>query len=113
MALPPVSDHAITLDEARALTARYRASAADPVRALLFHREPVAALLGQAGCHGVRMYFGRDDDNALHLVLVGVNGRGEDLTAGMLLQEGWPCPPYCSMMSALNQRPSDHVAVAA
>ncbi len=71
-------------------------------------------MLDQAGCAAVRIYPGHDSAGALHLVLVGVNAHGEDQTAGALLQEGWPCPPFCSPSSALTQDGvHDHVATAA
>jgi hypothetical protein len=93
---------------------RYRESASDPVRALLFHQAPVASLLAQPGCAGVRIYPGRDSAGSLHLVLVGVDVHGEDQTAGVLLQEGWPCPPFCSLTSALiREGIHDPVATAA
>lgn len=82
---PPRVNHRITLDEAIDLTQRYRKAAPASEHGGLFDARQVRDLLSQEGCVGFRFYHGLDKDGGYHLVLVGVNERGEDI-----LPEGRP-----------------------
>ena len=58
-------------------------------------------LLQQKDCAALRVYQGVDDKGHRAPILVGVDSTGKDLTGGLLLQMGFPCPPYCDDASAL------------
>ena len=95
-------NHNITLADAAALTANFRASA--PQNAVLgeyFGRDAVQTLLNAGGSVGVRIYYGRKTDGTPVLVLVGVNENGQDLTAAGVMEYGYPCPPVCDYNSPL------------
>jgi hypothetical protein len=100
MELPP-RDHRITLADAAAQTRRHREANVAPVTAHAFHADQVRALLAQPGCAALRIYHGRDAAGGPTLVLVGVDASGSDLTAGSVLEVGYPCPPFCAAGSPL------------
>lgn len=102
MALPP-RDHHISLNDAITLIARHRsAAAATEVKAHAFARDQLLEVLNQPRCRGLRLYHARGADNAPTLVAVGMDGDGNDLTSGTLLELAMPCPPFCSAANALN-----------
>jgi len=104
--MPPLGprDHHITLAQAIQFTARHRqmATAAATINAGAFLRDQVLELLNQAGCAGIRIYLGRDNNGATNYVAVGVDANGDDMTQGTILEVMWPCPPMCPPSSALN-----------
>ena len=103
MALPPPRDHSVTITAAADSTKRYRDQTGPSAsRAGLFHRAAVDAVLAQPGCVAVRLYYGRGAAGEPELVLVGVDGSGDDLTGGAIMDIMYPCPPFCSLTNALN-----------
>lgn len=103
MAFPPKHDHKIPLVAAAALTRRYRESAGKGAQlGSMFPREVFESLLAQPGCMGIRAYAGQSEDSARKTVLVGVDGDGNDMTAGALFDADFPCPPYCGDPDVLN-----------
>ncbi len=98
-------DHTVSLALAATYTRRHRAAVAGPVKdgdhAHTFQADQVLKLLQQKGCAALRIYQGLDDKGNRAPVLVGVDDAGKDLTAGVLLQMSWPCPPWCDDTSAL------------
>ncbi|MFN0180520.1 MAG: hypothetical protein ACKVZ0_17100 [Gemmatimonadales bacterium] len=103
MPLPPPRDHSVTIAAAAESTKRYR-DQAEPTasRATLFHRAAVDAVLAQTGCVAVRLYYGRGVAGEAELVMVGVDGNGNDLTGGAIMDIIFPCPPYCGIANPLN-----------
>lgn len=101
MALPPKKDHRISLPEAAALTKGHRTAHAGMPKAHLFHREAFESLLAQPGCAAIRIYHGKDAKGEQHFVMVGVDQQGADLTSGGVMQQSYPCPPYCDEKSPL------------
>ncbi|MEO7648411.1 MAG: hypothetical protein ABIV11_09270, partial [Gemmatimonadaceae bacterium] len=74
MPFPPKRDHSIPLAAAAALTKRYRDGAGKGAqRASMFPRDVFETLLAQAGCAGIRMYYGQGEAGAREIVLVGVD----------------------------------------
>jgi len=103
MALPPPRDHKITLAAAVALTRRFRETAGPKTeRGGMFHRAQLDQLLAQPGCMGLRFYQGRNADGSFAMVLVGVDVTGSDMTDGDILEQHYPCPPYCGDPDGLN-----------
>jgi hypothetical protein len=68
----------------------------------MFHAKAVQDLLAQAGCVGVRIYHGRNQDGTNAMVLVGVDAKGNDMSGGTLLEQHFPCPPFCPDPDGLN-----------
>ncbi len=115
-------EHPISLEEAVAMTTAFR----ENNQALLkpefqdkatlpfsetFNREVFDDLLAQAGCEGIRFYYGLDTDSKVHLVAVGVNADNEDIIAAstaplpadsLLFENGIRCPTECPPASVLN-----------
>ena len=100
MALPP-RDHRISLAEAAALTKRHRDAKVGAEKSGAFHKDQVLKLLGQAGCVGLRIHYGRNADGTQALVLTGIDASDSDLT-GEILEKHYPCPPVCGGASPLN-----------
>jgi hypothetical protein len=96
VALPDFRDHKITRAQGLALTQRQQAATPGAERGGMFHAQPVRELLAQKGCVGVRIYHGRNADGSPAMVLYGVDGKGNDLTEGVVLEHHYPCPPYCT-----------------
>ena len=72
MSLPEKKDQTITLDKASTLTANYRTSnPPSAIKAAGFWNESVQQILDQPGCVALRMYFGKNTDGSIALVLVG------------------------------------------
>jgi hypothetical protein len=89
-------DHHIPLQAAAALTRRFGQGATKgAVFAQLFGREALEELLAQPGCAGVRIYYGLKDGGEPAVVRVGVDPADRDLTNGAILEEAYPCPPFC------------------
>lgn len=99
MATPlPDRDHRISLENAeRIVKARRDADRGKPdaERPFAFNRKGLELLLGQQGCVGVRAYPAQHDDGEHTWVLVGVDGEGNDMKSGALLQDPYKCPPFC------------------
>jgi hypothetical protein len=98
----PARDHRITLLEAAAHTRRHREAKGSAVHAHAFHADQVLALLQQPGCAALRIYHGQDARGAPSLVLVAADAAGEDMVGGAILEQGAPCPPFCSSASDLH-----------
>lgn len=103
MPFPPKRDHKIPLEAAVALTRRYREQAGKGAQlGCMFPRDVFEALLAQQGCAGIRMYYGQAENGAREVVLVGVDGEGNDMTSASLFDMSLPCPPYCGDPDVLN-----------
>ncbi|HEV8599355.1 MAG TPA: hypothetical protein VGQ69_08360 [Gemmatimonadales bacterium] len=102
MPLPP-RDHRIPLAAAAALTRRYRDGIGKGAqKACAFHADQVRELLAQPGCVALRIYYGKQEDGEESLVLVGLDADDQEITGGVLLDFGYPCPPFCTDDSPLN-----------
>ena len=114
--LPNSGTHAISLQEAIDMTTLYRQEKEGILMPAFrgqnvlcnsetFAAADVQALLNQAGCCGLRIYYGMKSALDIHAILVGVNEAGQDIlpeakmitTAeeGLILEEGKRCPPLC------------------
>lgn len=126
--LPPKRNHRISVKEAAALTRRYRDASPASEKTGFFHAGALRDLLSQPGCVGFRYYHGLDDRGCYRIVLVGVDANGADMVrppkpqsvgalpksgAGnakasgpsgeaVLLENHYPCPPWCPPPSPLN-----------
>ncbi len=81
-------------------------------RSETFQRDVFDEVLAQAGCTGLRIYYGMDRDLKIHAIIVGVNEKNEDmLPAGVsltdgegsgIIEDGARCPEECPPSSPLN-----------
>jgi hypothetical protein len=97
--------HSISLKDAAALTKRYRDqfSVETPyIKGEYFGKTALLSLLSQTGCVGTRIYYGLKADDTQCLVLVGVDGDGNDMTTGDIMEYVLPCPAHCSQANELN-----------
>jgi hypothetical protein len=89
----PPREHKITLGQARALLAKRPQGIA--ARGGHFPREAIEAILAQPGCKGIRFYYGTNPDGTTAIVLVGIDETGTDMDSGELIDNHYPCPPFC------------------
>jgi hypothetical protein len=95
-------DHTIPLQEASEWTANYRNANHNQTRAHLFGQESVNAVLQQAGCVGIRIYYAITVTGEKELVIVGVDANQNDLVNGIILDRSFHCPPECGNTNSLN-----------
>jgi len=116
--LPPRDSQRITLAEAKAYTERFRKVSPASEKGGFFWGEGIAAILAQPGCVGLRYYHGIDENGNYQIVLVGVDGNGNDILTttsyrrkraavalsgdeAVILDRHWQCPPWCPPDTAL------------
>ena len=103
MALPSKTNQIVSLSDASKLTGNFRKSAGEAaIKGQSFWNETLQKLLEQKGCVAVRFYYAQKDDGTQTFVAVGVDQDGNDLTGGILGEENFPCPPWCSAPNQLN-----------
>jgi hypothetical protein len=96
----------IDLETAASWTANYRekvilsTTGELPVKAHLFGREIFEQLLSQNACVGIRIYYALDELGQKKLILVGVDGDGNDMEE-IVVDNGKVCPPDCSSTGSL------------
>jgi hypothetical protein len=93
--------HSISREEAVLLVRRRPAKISG--RGGHLPRHILDELLAQPGCEGVRFYFGTKPDGAMTMVFVGIDGNERDMTDGAIMQDFFPCPPFCDPTSLLVQ----------
>lgn len=93
-------DHHITLDAAVLLTHTWQQANQGKRRAWMLPRTVIDEILKQPECSGIRMYAAGPADDVT-VVVVGTDAKGNDLTAGVIAEVAWPCPPWCSDLSRL------------
>jgi hypothetical protein len=95
-------EHDLTLADAKKLTKAFRDKAgAGAILGHFFSKKALQKVLDQEDCVGIRHYYGEDKDGDPVLVLVGVTADGSDMTGGVILEIGFPCPPKCLGSSPL------------
>lgn len=82
--------------------ARYQDQEPFGIKAELFGKEKMMEILNQPEAIAFRVYYAKDDNEGWRLIFVGVDKDGRNLgpiaggnAAGLLLERGVPCPPYC------------------
>ncbi len=97
-------NQSITLDQAVKYVQSYAMSPTAPtIKGGYFAKVGLTNILSQAGCVGIRYYYSKKDDGSSSLVVVGVDHNGTDLTAGPMIDNVFPCPPFCGVVSPLNK----------
>ena len=95
----PEGDHKVTIGEAREFVERRRRAFEQTGGA--FKKSALERLLNQTGCVGMRIYYGMHPDGQPAIVLVGVDQYGEEMMDGELLEDSFPCPPFCPIGPSL------------
>lgn len=121
-------NHFISLEEAIALTSRYRnrkeqiLEESQRDKNLLplsetFDRAAFDQVLAQSGCTALRIYYGMKENDQVHAVIVGVNASGQDMLPQAsswlnnpeneeeeihIIEIGQRCPDICPEESPLN-----------
>jgi hypothetical protein len=122
---PPPKAQRISLEAAVALTQRYRKAAPSSEHGGFYWGDHIDQVLRQPGCVGIRYYHGLGEDGSYQIVLVGVDGEGNDIVKvegsgsgrvtravaklaarvqqdAVILDTHFPCPPLCPQNSPLN-----------
>ena len=95
----PPRNHRVDLEQARAMIRRRPRGIT--TQGGHFPREVIDSILAQPGCKALRFYFGANPDGSLALLLVGVDENGRDMAVGDIIDNHYPCPPYCDEGSDL------------
>jgi hypothetical protein len=77
--------------------------AGGPFRAGAFPRSVIDEILAQPGCEGVRIYLAKNEAGDSTLVALGTDADGRDLDQGIIVDDVFPCPPFCSGGSFLEE----------
>jgi len=103
----PLTGHevqSISLSDAVTLTRNFRISSpSTTVYGEYFSKDAIQGMLAQTAAVGIRVYYGRKSDGTPVLVLVAVNANGQDMSAGLLTEDGLPCPPICDTTKTLSR----------
>lgn len=67
-----------------------------PLRPGAYGAEIIQKILDQKGCQGIRVYPGVNDEGHNTLLFCGVDAEGNDILAGIIVDDPFICPPYCS-----------------
>jgi hypothetical protein len=98
-----MEDHSISLQEAGSLTNNYRKAAGQgAVKGKYFSRAAIEQLLVQEEVVGMRYYYGVGADGTQQMVLVGVNGLGQDLHEGFIFGNPLPASKFQTEPNPLN-----------
>lgn len=106
----------LTLAQASDWTRRYRDQSEHPVKGHCFTRQTLEQLLNQPGAEGIRLYYGRTEQNEPRLVAVATDAEQQDILGAVAsfartedpggsgggVDTGAPCPPCCSVENPLN-----------
>jgi hypothetical protein len=96
------ADHQVDLATAVRFISNYKSNLKAPsIKGGFFARSAFDKILAQSGVVGIRYYYAQMDDGSPTLVLVGVDGKGQDIQTGLIMERIAPCPPYCDVVSEL------------
>lgn len=96
-------DHTITVEEAGTLTRNYRMAAGrGAVKGRYFSRTSIEQILMQEEVVGVRYYYAEDNQGRPQMVMVGVDGNGQDMTEGFVIGNGLPVSRFHEHPNPLN-----------
>lgn len=119
--IPAANSHSISLTTGVAMTARYRSLREQILNtnyqnkeilplSETFNRDIFDVLLAREDCAAIRVYYGMNEDDTVHAILVGVTDENEDILPTQSLTEeedyigeiGQRCPVNCPPPSVLN-----------
>ncbi len=89
--------HQVTTDQAARWTSEYQKTMGDgQLVAGYFGKNIFDKILKQEDAVGIRIYKAKHDNGDEVLVLVGVDGKGNDIVSGVVGENILPCPPFCA-----------------
>lgn len=102
--------HQVTANQAARWTADYQKTMGDgQLVAGYFGKNIFDKILKQEDAVGIRIYKAKHDNGDEVLVLVGVDGKGDDIVTGVVGENILPCPPFCGgygyFTKGLDQKP--------
>ncbi|MBR9921844.1 MAG: hypothetical protein GYB31_13470 [Bacteroidetes bacterium] len=96
----------ISKTAAKNLTANFQSDFPNERKGYFYGKSKLLAILNQDGCVGIRIYFGKEDEEGeetkpIQLILVGTDEDGDDQSGSShtILEFGTPCPSDCSTPS--------------
>lgn len=95
MSITPSTGAPIDLQTAANWCQNYRNQNPGQVKATGFGINILNDILGQQGVVGIRMYHAINDSGERTLILVGVDGAGNDMVNGVIADFGSQCPISC------------------
>jgi hypothetical protein len=88
--------HQVTAEQAARWTADYQKNMGEgQLVAGYFGKNIFDKILKQEDAVGIRIYKAKHDNGDEVLVLVGVDGKGNDIVSGVVGENILPCPPFC------------------
>jgi hypothetical protein len=91
------ADHQVDLMTAVRFIKNHKSNLKAPsIKGGFFARNAFDKILAQPGVVGIRYYYAQTDDGIPTLVLVGVDGKGQDIQTGFIMEKALPCPPFCN-----------------
>lgn len=97
-------NHVVTLAQGVKFIQNFKGNPTTPtLKGGYFGRNIFEKIIAQTGCVGIRYYYAKMDDGTPTLVLVGVDGNGNDIEQGVIGEMIWPCPPICASPNQLNK----------
>ena len=86
----------ISKENAKAMIQAYQDNApTDAIYAHLYDADLIQQLLNEEDTEGIRIYHGLDSEGKQRLILVCVDGNGNDLPDKDILEYATHCPPNC------------------
>lgn len=93
----------VTLTEGAGWTKNYRDKMASGSKVAHFvGKDILQEILGQAGCMGIRIYYGEESNGTQNLVIVGAGAEENDMVNGIIAERCVPCPSRCGISNPLN-----------
>lgn len=87
----------IDLQTASDWTRNYRNANPGQIIAHGFGSDIIQDVLSQTDCVGMRIYYAINDSGEKSLIIVGVDGAGNDMENGVIADFSNPCPISCSV----------------
>ena len=96
------TNHIVSLEHAASMTHAYQSAPEynGKTIATKISASAYQEVINQPGCEGIRTYFALDN-GTLTTVVVGVDASGNDITAGVILDDADWCPDECNFVSTL------------
>ena len=96
--------HQVTLDQAQRWTAEFQKTTNEgQLIAGYFGKNIFEKILNQDKVTGIRIYKAKHDNGDEVFVLVGVDGKGNDVVSGVVGEGVLACPPFCGWDPSLQQ----------
>jgi len=92
----------ISKDDGKTMIDAYQNNYPSNKKAYLYDATLIQSILDQEDVTGLRIYNGERSNGDTCVILVGTNNDGDDLTDGVIVERGKPCPNVCPNNSFFN-----------